>query len=169
MVILGQDPYHGPNQAHGLSFSVPTGVKKPPSLRNICLELQNDMGLESPPTGNLSGWAKQGVLLLNASLTVEAHQAASHAHFGWQTFTDTVIQALNEHPKPIVFLLWGSHAKAKAKLIDRSKHHIIQSVHPSPLSAHRGFLGSKPFSQANAFLSSVGRQPIDWVALDDEG
>ncbi len=164
VVVLGQDPYHGPGQAHGLSFSVPKGTPKPPSLRNICQELVADLGFSKTPDGDLSGWAKQGVLLLNATLTVQAKTASSHSQFGWQTLTDRVIQALNEHPEPIVFLLWGAHAQSKEKLIDTKKHFILKTSHPSPLSAHRGFRGCKHFSKANTFLKSAGREPIDWSA-----
>lgn len=166
VVILGQDPYHGPGQAHGLSFSVPQGVKAPPSLVNIFKELRGDLGIDPPGHGNLEGWARQGVLLLNNSLTVEAGQAGSHAGRGWDAITDAVVAAVAARSEPAVFILWGSHAQAKAKRIAGlgadSPHLILRSVHPSPLSSHRGFFGSKPFSQANAFLEAHGRGAIDW-------
>lgn len=162
VVILGQDPYHGPNQAMGLSFSVAKGVKKPPSLQNIFKELHNDLGITVPSHGCLKSWAEQGVLLLNATLTVQANKAHSHADIGWQTFTDKVIKSLNSHPKGVVFMLWGSSAQKKETLIDNKKHCILKAPHPSPLSAHRGFLGCHHFSKANAWLISQGRKPIDW-------
>lgn len=163
VVILGQDPYHGPNQAHGLSFSVLPGVNPPPSLLNIYKELERDIpGFQFPKHGYLASWAQQGVLLLNTVLTVEAGKAHSHAQIGWETFTDRVIEAINTHKTGVVFLLWGSHAQKKGQFIDRKKHHVLTSVHPSPLSAHRGFLGSKPFSKANDILVSQGKEPIDW-------
>lgn len=162
VVILGQDPYHGPNQAHGLSFSVQRGIALPPSLRNIYNELQNDIGITPPNHGCLTNWAKQGVLLLNAVLTVRAGEAHSHQRIGWEKFTNEVIQTLNEKNTPIVYILWGRAAQLKEKLIDTSKHHIIKSVHPSPLSAYRGFFGSKPFSKANELLSASGQDVIDW-------
>lgn len=162
VLILGQDPYHGPGQAHGLCFSVRPGVPAPPSLSNIFTELQSDLGLARPPQGTLEPWARQGVLLLNATLTVRAHSAASHQGKGWEHFTDAVIAAVNAKPDRVVFILWGSSARKKAPLIDRSRHSVIESPHPSPLSAHRGFLGSKPFSRANQLLTEVGRGPIDW-------
>jgi len=162
VVILGQDPYHGPNQAHGLSFSVQRGIALPPSLRNIYNELQNDIGITPPNHGCLTNWAKQGVLLLNAVLTVRAGEAHSHQRIGWEQFTNEVIQTLNEKNTPIVYILWGRAAQLKEKLIDTSKHHIIKSVHPSPLSAYRGFFGSKPFSKANELLSASGQDVIDW-------
>ncbi|WP_323640794.1 uracil-DNA glycosylase [Pectobacterium polonicum] len=164
VVILGQDPYHGPNQAHGLSFSVRPGVPAPPSLGNIYKELANDIpGFEIPRHGFLQSWAEQGVLLLNTVLTVEAGQAHSHANLGWETFTDRVIAALNEQREGLVFLLWGSHAQKKGNIIDQQRHHILKSPHPSPLSAHRGFLGCKHFSQANQLLEQQGLSPIDWT------
>lgn len=163
VVIIGQDPYHGPNQAHGLCFSVKPGIKAPPSLVNIYKELHSDLGLEIPTHGNLESWAKQGVLLLNATLTVEAHKPQSHAKIGWQTFTDTIITTLNNHPETIIYLLWGAYAQSKQRLIDTSKHIIFTAPHPSPLSAHRGFLGCQHFSKANAALESAGRSPIDWA------
>ncbi len=162
VVIIGQDPYHGAGQAHGLCFSVKKGVAVPPSLKNIYKELHSDIGFVIPSHGNLESWANQGVLLLNATLTVQAGQPQSHAKFGWQTFTDNVIKLLNDHPEPIVYLLWGASAQRKGQLIDRDKHHVLQSVHPSPLSAHRGFLGCKHFSQTNEILQSIGREPIVW-------
>lgn len=161
-VIIGQDPYHEPNQAHGLSFSVQKGVEIPPSLVNIYKELEDDLGIKPPSHGNLVTWAKQGVLLLNATLTVRAHEANSHAGIGWQIFTDRVISLLNESPSPIAFLLWGANARRKKELITNRKHFIIESAHPSPLSAYRGFFGSRPFSKINQFLEKNGREPIDW-------
>ncbi|MBE6568029.1 MAG: uracil-DNA glycosylase [Ruminococcaceae bacterium] len=161
-VIIGQDPYHEPNQAHGLSFSVQKGVEIPPSLVNIYKELEDDLGIKPPSHGNLVTWAKQGVLLLNATLTVRAHEANSHAGIGWQIFTDRVISLLNESPSPIAFLLWGANARRKKELITNKKHFIIESAHPSPLSAYRGFFGSRPFSKINQFLERNGRAPIDW-------
>lgn len=163
VLILGQDPYHGPNQAHGLCFSVRRGVRVPPSLQNIYKEMQSDLGLEPPDHGNLESWARSGVLLLNAVLTVRAHEAASHRKQGWETFTDAIIAAVNAKPETVVFLLWGSYARAKKKLIDTSRHVIIESPHPSPLSAHRGFLGSRPFSRANEALVAAGRKPVEWA------
>jgi len=162
VLILGQDPYHGPGQAHGLCFSVPGGIEQPPSLVNIFKELQTDLGHPPPNHGNLEPWARQGVLLLNAVLTVRAHQAASHAGKGWETFTDEVIHAVNAKSERVVFILWGSKARAKRPFIDTSRHVIIESAHPSPLSAHNGFFGSRPFSRANAALVEAGREPIDW-------
>lgn len=162
VVILGQDPYHGPNQAHGLSFSVRTGVTTPPSLKNIYKELNSDLGCYIPNNGYLKKWADQGVLLLNTVLTVRAGEANSHKNKGWETFTDNVISKLNDREKPIVFILWGNNAISKKKLITNPNHFIIQSVHPSPLSASRGFFGSKPFSKANEFLKSIGEKEIDW-------
>lgn len=162
VVILGQDPYHGPGQAHGLSFSVKPGVAIPPSLLNMFKELHDDLGCEIPNNGYLEKWARQGVLLLNAVLTVRSGQPNSHKGQGWETFTGRVIETLNRREKPVVFILWGSQAQAKLELIDASRHHIIRSPHPSPLSAHRGFFGSRPFSRTNAFLRSVGEPEIDW-------
>lgn len=161
-VIIGQDPYHEPNQAHGLSFSVQKGVEIPPSLVNIYKELENDLHIQPPRHGNLSSWAEQGVLLLNATLTVRAHLANSHAAIGWQIFTDRIISLLNESEQPIAFLLWGANAKKKKELISNPRHYILESAHPSPLSAFRGFFGSRPFSKVNAFLEKNGRSPIDW-------
>lgn len=162
VVILGQDPYHGPNQAHGLSFSVNPGVKIPPSLLNIYKELQNDIGCYIPNNGYLKKWADQGVLLLNTVLTVRAGEANSHRNIGWQTFTDNIIKVLNTHEKPIVFILWGNNAIRKEELITNPTHYIIKSVHPSPLSASRGFFGSKPFSKTNVFLKNNNETIIDW-------
>ena len=162
VLILGQDPYHGPGQAHGLSFSVPTGVAIPPSLRNMYKELQSDLGCPAPAHGNLSAWAGQGVLLLNASLTVEAARPMSHSGIGWATFTDAVIHAVSAHSRPMVFMLWGGFARQKRNLIDTTRHLVIESAHPSPLSAHNGFLGSRPFSRANAWLSEQGRAEVEW-------
>lgn len=162
VVILGQDPYHGPNQAHGLSFSVPQGVPFPPSLQNIFKELNSDLGVSLPPTGDLTQWAKQGVLLLNAMLTVEQAQAGSHQNRGWEIFTDAAIRALNQHREGLVFILWGSYAQKKGAFIDQRKHLVIKSPHPSPLSSYRGFFGSKPFSKANEYLVKSGKEPINW-------
>ena len=161
-VILGQDPYHGPNQAHGLSFSVQPNIKQPPSLKNIFIELQNDFGYPIPSHGYLVRWAKQGVLLLNTVLTVRQGQAHSHRGKGWEIFTDRVIETLNKKEKPIVYILWGSAAQSKQALIDTTKHYIIKSPHPSPLSAYRGFFGSKPFSKTNVILKKTGQKEIDW-------
>lgn len=162
VVILGQDPYHGANQAHGLSFSVQPGIKIPPSLVNIYKELQDDLGYAPVNHGFLESWAKQGVLLLNTVLTVRAGQAYSHRGQGWEKLTDAVIQKLNEREKPIVFILWGKPAQEKTRMIDTSRHVIITAPHPSPLSAHRGFFGSKPFSKTNDALVALGEEPIDW-------
>lgn len=162
VVILGQDPYHGPGQAHGLSFSVPPGVRIPPSLRNIYQELEQDLGLKMPGHGCLQRWAEQGVLLLNATLTVEQAQAGSHQGRGWELFTDKVVQSLSEQRAGLVFLLWGSYAQKKGRVIDRRKHCVLETVHPSPLSAHRGFLGCRHFSKANHYLQQQGLAPIDW-------
>lgn len=162
VVILGQDPYHGEGQAHGLSFSVKKGVKIPPSLKNIYKELQDDIGIPIPTHGCLLDWAKQGVFLLNSVLSVEKGKAGSHRNKGWETFSDVVIQSLNEHKQSIVFILWGNWAKKKASLITNKKHRIIYAPHPSPLSAYQGFFKSKPFSKANAYLKELNREPIDW-------
>ena len=162
VVILGQDPYHGPSQAHGLSFSVPDGVKVPPSLKNIYKELYNDIGKEIPLSGNLTPWAGQGVLLLNAALTVEAGKPGSHQGLGWETFTDTVIKKISNEKEQVVFLLWGNFARSKASLIDSSKHLILQAPHPSPLSAYTGFFGCKHFSKTNEYLLKNGFTPIEW-------
>lgn len=163
VVILGQDPYHGPGQAHGLSFSVPNGVAPPPSLLNMFKELQSDLGLPVPTSGNLESWARQGVLLLNASLSVEAHRANSHSQIGWQLFTDAVIRAVSEHCPAVVFLLWGRFAQSKSGLIDSRKHLVLKAAHPSPLSAYNGFFGCRHFSQANEWLASKGMEPINWA------
>lgn len=165
VVILGQDPYHGPGQAHGLCFSVPKGIPAPPSLQNIFKELNSDLGHPIPNHGNLVKWANQGVLLLNATLTVRANQAGSHQNKGWETFTDAAIKALSDHHKGLVFILWGNYAQAKTSIIDASKHFILTAPHPSPLSASRGFFGCKHFSKTNRLLTSIGKEPIDW-ALD---
>lgn len=162
VVIIGQDPYHGPNQAHGLSFSVNPNVAIPPSLLNIYKELKSDLGCYIPNNGYLKKWAEQGVLLLNTSLTVRASQANSHKNIGWEIFTDRIISLVNEKEDPVVFILWGNNAIKKKSLITNPKHLVITSVHPSPLSASRGFFGTKPFSKTNDFLSSIGKSPIDW-------
>lgn len=162
VVILGQDPYHGARQAHGLAFSVPENIALPPSLQNIFKELHADLGCSCSLNGSLEKWARQGVLLLNAVLTVEAGNPQSHAHIGWQQFTDAVIMHLNEHPDGIVFLLWGAYAQRKKQLLTHEHHYILEASHPSPLSAHRGFLGCRHFSKANAWLKKTGREPIDW-------
>lgn len=163
VIIIGQDPYHNPGQAHGLSFSVPYGVMPPPSLVNIFKELKGDLGVSIPSHGNLESWAKQGVLLLNASLTVRAHQAASHSEIGWQKFTDTIIERLSKEKENLVFLLWGSHAIKKKSLVAPNRGHLIlEAPHPSPLSSYRGFFGCKHFSKTNAFLASKGLPTIDW-------
>lgn len=162
VVILGQDPYHGPNQAYGLSFSVKPGVRIPPSLINIYKELKDDLGCYIPNNGTLTKWAKEGVLLLNTSLTVRAGEANSHSKIGWEIFTDHIIKLLNKREDPVVFILWGNNAIKKRDLITNPQHYIITSVHPSPLSASRGFFGSKPFSKTNKFLESIGKKPIDW-------
>lgn len=162
VVILGQDPYHEPGEAHGLAFSVKEGVAIPPSLQNIYREMQDDLGIPIPKTGDLSAWAEQGVLLLNTVLTVQAHRAFSHREFGWETFTDAAIRAVDSVERPVVFILWGRAASMKKSLITRENRLIIESAHPSPLSAYRGFFGSRPFSRANAYLVSHGETPIDW-------
>lgn len=162
VVIIGQDPYHGPGQAHGLCFSVGKEVAMPPSLKNIFEEIRTDVGTAIPNNGNLERWADQGVLLLNATLTVRAHQAGSHQNKGWEKFTDTVVKILSEQKENLVFILWGAYAQKKGSVIDESKHLVVRSAHPSPLSAHNGFLGSKPFSQANAYLIFSGKDPIEW-------
>lgn len=169
VVILGQDPYHGPNQAHGLCFSVLPGVKTPPSLVNIYKELVQDIpGFVTPQHGYLKSWAEQGVLLLNTVLTVEQGMAHSHANTGWETFTDRVIEAVNRQREGVVFLLWGSHAQKKGSMIDRSKHHVLVAPHPSPLSAHRGFLGCKHFSKTNQLLIEQGKAPVNWQPVLDK-
>jgi len=165
VVIIGQDPYHGPGQAHGLCFSVPQGIKIPPSLRNIYKELHSELACEIPNHGNLEKWAEQGVLLINATLTVRDSQAASHQKKGWETFTDSVIRTIANKKENIVFILWGNYAQSKQVFIDENKHCIIKSVHPSPLSASRGFFGSKPFSQTNNYLKASGIEPIDWCIV----
>ena len=166
VVILGQDPYHEPGQAMGLCFSVPDGIAVPPSLVNIITEINADLGVDIPKTsGDLRGWADQGVLLLNATLTVRAHQAGSHQRHGWEQFTDAAIQALSQRRSGIVFLLWGSYAIAKKALIDQTKHHVLTAPHPSPLSAYRGFFGCKHFSQCNNLLQQQGLEPIDWTRI----
>lgn len=162
VVIIGQDPYHNDGQAHGLCFSVRPGVQVPPSLVNIYKELQSDLGFPPPRHGHLEHWARQGVLMLNAVLTVEAHRAASHQGKGWEKFTDEVIRQVNNLERPVVFILWGSYAQKKAAFVDTARHQVIKSAHPSPLSAHNGFFGSKPFSRANAFLRAQGQPEIDW-------
>ncbi|MEY3344110.1 MAG: hypothetical protein RL090_1794 [Bacteroidota bacterium] len=163
VVIIGQDPYHGLGQAHGLSFSVPNGVPHPPSLRNIFKEIQSDLGSPIPTSGDLTHWAKQGVLLLNATLTVEDGKAGSHQNKGWEIFTDSVIQRLSNEKTGLVFILWGRFARNKVQLIDSSKHHVLESAHPSPLSAHSGFFGCRHFSQTNELLVAQGGPPINWV------
>lgn len=165
VVILGQDPYHGPGQAHGLSFSVCPGVQPPPSLLNIFKEMESDIGCARPTHGCLLGWAEQGVLLLNTTLTVAQGRPKSHAGHGWETLTDAIIAKLSARQTPMVFILWGAHAQSKVALIDTHRHHIIKSPHPSPLSASRGFFGSRPFSRANAYLIQDGLDPIDWCRL----
>ena len=166
VVILGQDPYHGPNQAHGLAFSVQPDAKFPPSLRNIYKELEEDIGCKRE-TPHLQDWANEGVLLLNTVLTVEAHKAHSHKDIGWEIFTDEIIKSVSRELDDVVFVLWGKPAQSKIKLIDTERHHIIQSVHPSPLSAYRGFFGSKPFSKTNEYLTSNGKVPIKWCGGDN--
>lgn len=162
VVILGQDPYHGKGQAHGLCFSVPAGIQPPPSLVNIFKELKSDLGIPIPSHGNLESWARQGVLLLNATLTVRANQAGSHQNKGWEQFTDAVIRRLSDHKEGLVFILWGRFAQAKEELIDRRKHHILKAPHPSPFSANSGFFGCRHFSRTNTILEGHGREPVDW-------
>lgn len=162
VLILGQDPYHEPGQAHGLSFSVQPNVPPPPSLVNIFKELETDLGCTVPNNGCLEPWARQGVLLLNTVLTVQAHRANSHRDKGWEIFTDKIISLLNQREKPVAFILWGSHARRKKAMITNPQHFIVESPHPSPLSAYRGFFGSRPFSKVNKFLESVGEEPINW-------
>ncbi|MDC1105402.1 uracil-DNA glycosylase [Prolixibacteraceae bacterium] len=162
VVILGQDPYHGPNQAHGLCFSVNEGITLPPSLRNIFKEREADVGIPYTNNGNLTAWAQQGVFLLNATLTVEMSKAGSHQKRGWEQFTDAVIKTISDQKSNVVFILWGAYAQKKSSLIDTSKHFILKAVHPSPLSAHRGFFGTKPFSTTNSYLQSHGIDPITW-------
>jgi uracil-DNA glycosylase len=166
VVILGQDPYHGPGQAHGLSFSVLPGVPVPPSLSNIFKEIQSDLGIPRPRHGCLEHWARQGVLLLNAVLTVEAGRAASHQNRGWERFTDAIIRVISDQPRSVVFLLWGAQAQKKARFVDSSRHLVLKAAHPSPLSAHNGFFGCHHFSKANAFLAASGQPPIDWALPD---
>ena len=166
VLILGQDPYHGPGQAHGLCFSVQPGVALPPSLVNIFRELGDDLGVPPPRHGSLEHWARQGVLLLNATLTVRAHRAGSHQGKGWETFTDAVIRAVNDKEDRVVFVLWGSFARRKKALVDQTRHVVIESAHPSPLSAHNGFFGSRPFSRANRALAEAGRSEVDWRIPD---
>lgn len=166
VVILGQDPYHGPDQAHGLSFSVRAGVALPPSLKNIYKEIESEFGVTMPRKGDLTGWARQGVLLLNATLTVQAAQAGSHQGRGWERFTDAVIGAVNDRRENVVFMLWGSYAQKKGAFIDRGKHLVLEAPHPSPLSAHRGFLGCGHFQKANDYLVRHGKKPIDWTSVE---
>lgn len=170
VVILGQDPYHGEGQAHGLSFSVRPGVRPPPSLANIYKEMQADLGIARPAHGFLDHWARQGVLLLNSVLSVEMGRAASHQGKGWEPFTDAIVRLMAQRADPVVFMLWGAYAQRKAGFVDESRHCVIRSAHPSPLSARHGFLGSRPFSRANAFLVAAGKTPIDWAlpALDTD-
>ncbi|WP_018342254.1 uracil-DNA glycosylase [Cytophaga aurantiaca] len=162
VVIIGQDPYHGAGQAHGLCFSVNDGVSQPPSLKNIFKEIESDLGKPAPRSGNLERWAKQGVLLLNATLTVQANAAGSHQKKGWETFTDAVIQKVSDEKEHVVFVLWGAYAQKKGQIIDTKKHCVLQSAHPSPFSAYNGFLGNKHFSKTNAYLKSVGKKEIEW-------
>jgi uracil-DNA glycosylase len=163
VVIIGQDPYHGPGQANGLCFAVKSGMRLPPSLQNIYKEMHSDLGQEMPTDGDLSYLAEQGVLMLNATLTVRARQAGSHQNKGWEAFTDSAIAKLNEEKENLVFILWGKYAQQKGKVIDRKKHLVIESAHPSPFSVHRGFFGSKPFSKTNAYLEQHNKQPIEWI------
>jgi len=165
VIILGQDPYHGKGQAHGLCFSVPPGIKAPPSLVNIFKEIQNDVGIPMPSHGNLSAWAKQGILLLNATLTVRANQPGSHQNKGWETFTDAVIKKLSDQREGLVFLLWGKFAQAKENLIDSSRHHILKAAHPSPYSANAGFFGCRHFSKTNQILQEQGKNEINWSLI----
>jgi uracil-DNA glycosylase len=166
VMILGQDPYHGPGQAHGLCFSVRQGVRVPPSLANIHKELHADVGVPIPDHGNLEPWARRGVLLLNATLTVRGGAAGSHQKHGWETFTDQVIRVVDAKTDPVVFVLWGASARRKRALIDTTRHTVVESAHPSPLSAHNGFFGSRPFSRTNAALIAAGREPVDWDLTD---
>ncbi len=165
VVIIGQDPYHGPKQANGLCFSVNDGITLPPSLQNIYKEISSDLGVERPTKGNLDNWARQGALLLNATLTVRANTPGSHQHQGWEDFTDAVIKTISDKKENIVFLLWGKYAQNKGTIIDSKKHHILTSAHPSPFSAHSGFFGSKHFSKTNKYLKSIGKKEIDWIKL----
>lgn len=162
VVILGQDPYHGQGQAHGLSFSVPDGVSTPPSLQNVYKEIEDDLGIVEPPTGNLERWAKQGILLLNATLTVEKGNAGSHQGLGWEQFTDAVIKKISDEKEHVVFMLWGKYAQEKGTVIDAHKHLVLKAAHPSPFSANHGFFGCKHFSKANAYLEEHGIEPIEW-------
>lgn len=162
VVILGQDPYHGPNQADGLCFSVMEGVKKPPSLVNVFKELNDDLGVPIPKSGNLIRWAEQGVLMLNSTLTVREGEPGKHQNRGWEKFTDAVIKKLSDHKDNLVFILWGSYAQQKGRIIDASRHRVLKAVHPSPRSVYRGFYGSKPFSKTNKFLKAIGEKPINW-------
>ena len=166
VVLLGQDPYHGDGQAHGLSFSVKPGVPIPPSLQNIYKELQEDLGLRIPNNGYLKKWADQGILLLNASLTVEAYRANSHQNIGWQILTDEILRKLNDREDPVIFLLWGGNAKMKERLVTNTRHYILKAAHPSPLSAYNGFFGCRHFSKVNEILASLGKKPIDWQIED---
>lgn len=165
VVIIGQDPYHGEDQAHGLSFSVQKGIKIPPSLKNMYKEIEAEFGVKMPSHGNLTGWAEQGVLLLNATLTVEAAKAGSHQKKGWEKFTDAIIRSINEEREHVVFILWGSYAQKKGEIIDRKKHLVLEGPHPSPLSAHRGFFGCGHFKKTNEYLEKHGEKPIDWHYL----
>jgi len=165
VVILGQDPYHGPRQANGLCFSVNDDVSLPPSLQNIYKEIESDLGTKMPSTGNLDNWARQGILLLNATLTVRANTPGSHQHQGWEEFTDAVIKTISDKKKNVVFLLWGRYAQDKGAIIDTDKHHVLTAAHPSPFSAHGGFFGCKHFSKTNSYLKKHGEKPIDWTAL----
>ena len=165
VVLLGQDPYHGQGQAHGLCFSVPEGIQSPPSLVNIFKELHNDLGIPIPSHGNLEAWADRGVLLLNATLTVRANQAGSHQNKGWEQFTDSVIRRLSDHKEGLVFILWGRFALAKESLVDSTRHHILKAPHPSPFSAHSGFFGCKHFSRTNTLLEAQGKEPVNWELL----
>ena len=162
VVIIGQDPYHGPNQANGLCFSVADGIRQPPSLQNIFKEIRDDLGKEIPKTGNLERWADQGVLLLNATLTVRAHTAGSHQNKGWEEFTDAVIETISKQKEGVVFLLWGAYAQKKGAIIDRNKHYVLESAHPSPFAAHRGFFGNKHFSKTNEYLRKLEQKEIEW-------
>lgn len=166
VVIIGQDPYHGEGQANGLAFAVNRGVRLPPSVRNIYKELVSDLGISMPMTATLTGWAEQGVLLLNSVLTVRAHEPLSHAGWGWERFTEAIVRCLNGHPLPLVFLLWGAPAQKKAAWVTNPRHLVLQAAHPSPLSAHRGFFGCKHFSRANSFLLESGRKPVLWEQVD---
>jgi uracil-DNA glycosylase len=167
VLILGQDPYHGPNQSHGLAFSVRPGVRPPPSLVNIFKELHDDQGCPIPKQGSLTRWAEQGVLLLNAVLTVRRKEPNSHKNRGWERFTDAIIRAVSDRPTPVVFILWGAYAQKKAELIDESRHVVLRSAHPSPYSADRGFFGSRPFGKANEALETSGQEPVDWCLPDE--